>query len=142
MARSHFSYNGGTLLIGATDDGEPVCLEEDCALVKAPNADGFVNRLDTLFETALLTGRESLLQNEVVKSRLQTSWPTSSIVSTESQGGTPKQAGHGCSAVVPRPHRSSSCHLAGTVAALGEWGGHATWARRKADQVGWTNAPR
>ena len=44
---------GGTLLIGATDDGEPVGLDDDYAQVKPPNADGYVNWLDTLFENNL-----------------------------------------------------------------------------------------
>ena len=44
---------GGTLLIGVTDSGEPVGLDDDYALVKPPNADGYVNWLDTLFETNL-----------------------------------------------------------------------------------------
>jgi type I restriction enzyme R subunit len=42
--------HGGTLLIGVTDDGEPVGLEDDYAQVKPSNADGFVNWLDTLFD--------------------------------------------------------------------------------------------
>ncbi|MCY3609600.1 MAG: HsdR family type I site-specific deoxyribonuclease [Acidimicrobiaceae bacterium] len=45
--------HGGTLLIGVTDDGEPVGLDDDYALVKPPNADGLVNWLDTLFENSL-----------------------------------------------------------------------------------------
>ena len=45
--------HGGTLLIGVTDDGEPVGLDDDYALVKPPNADGFVNWLDTLFDNSL-----------------------------------------------------------------------------------------
>ena len=45
--------HGGTLLIGVTDDGEPVGLEADYALVKPPNADGLVNWLDTLFDNSL-----------------------------------------------------------------------------------------
>ncbi|MCY3893337.1 MAG: HsdR family type I site-specific deoxyribonuclease [Acidimicrobiaceae bacterium] len=45
--------HGGTLLIGVTDEGEPVGLDEDYALVKPPNADGLVNWLDTLFENSL-----------------------------------------------------------------------------------------
>ena len=45
--------HGGTLLIGVTDDGEPVGLEADYALVKPPNADGLVNWLDTLFDNTL-----------------------------------------------------------------------------------------
>ena len=45
--------HGGTLLIGVTDDGEPVGLDSDYTLVKPPNADGFVNWLDTLFENNL-----------------------------------------------------------------------------------------
>ena len=44
---------GGTLLIGVTDDREPVGLEDDYAQVKPPNADGYVNWLDTLFENHL-----------------------------------------------------------------------------------------
>ena len=44
---------GGTLLIGVTDGGEPVGLDDDYALVKPSNADGYVNWLDTLFETNL-----------------------------------------------------------------------------------------
>ncbi len=45
--------HGGTLLIGVTDDGEPVGLADDYAQVKPPNADGFVNWLDTLFDSRL-----------------------------------------------------------------------------------------
>ncbi len=45
--------HGGTLLIGVTDDGEPVGLADDYALVKPSNADGFVNWLDTLFDSRL-----------------------------------------------------------------------------------------
>ena len=41
---------GGTLLIGVTDDGEPVGLDDDYAQVSPPNADAYVNWLDTLFE--------------------------------------------------------------------------------------------
>ena len=44
---------GGTLLVGVTDGGEPVGLDDDYALVRPPNADGYVNWLDTLFETNL-----------------------------------------------------------------------------------------
>ena len=44
---------GGTLLIGVTDRGEPVGLEDDYTQVKPPNADGYVNWLDTLFENNL-----------------------------------------------------------------------------------------
>ncbi len=44
---------GGTLLIGVTDDRQPVGLHDDYAQVKPPNADGFVNWLDTLFEHSL-----------------------------------------------------------------------------------------
>ena len=44
---------GGTLLIGVTDGGEPVGLDDDYAQVKPPNADGYVNWLDTLFENSL-----------------------------------------------------------------------------------------
>ena len=41
---------GGTLLIGVTDNREPVGLDNDYTQVKPPNADGYVNWLDTLFE--------------------------------------------------------------------------------------------
>ena len=41
---------GGTLLIGVTDNGEPVGLDDDYAQVSPPNADAYVNWLDTLFE--------------------------------------------------------------------------------------------
>ena len=41
---------GGTLLIGVTDDGEPVGLQNDYAQVSPPHADAYVNWLDTLFE--------------------------------------------------------------------------------------------
>ena len=44
---------GGTLLIGVTDGGKPVGLADDYAQVKPPNADGYVNWLDTLFENNL-----------------------------------------------------------------------------------------
>ena len=44
---------GGTLLIGVTDNREPVGLDDDYAQVKPPNADGYVNWLDTLFENHL-----------------------------------------------------------------------------------------
>ena len=44
---------GGTLLIGVTDGGEPVGLDDDYNQVKPPNADGYVNSLDTLFENNL-----------------------------------------------------------------------------------------
>ena len=44
---------GGTLLIGVTDDRQPVGLHDDYAQVKPANADGFVNWLDTLFENSL-----------------------------------------------------------------------------------------
>ena len=44
---------GGTLLIGVTDSREPVGLDADYAQVKPPNADGYVNWLDTLFENNL-----------------------------------------------------------------------------------------
>ena len=44
---------GGTLLIGATDNGEPVGLDDDYAQVSPPNADAYVNWLDTLFEHTL-----------------------------------------------------------------------------------------
>ena len=44
---------GGTLLIGVTDDGEPVGLDDDYAQVTPPNADAYVNWLDTLFDNSL-----------------------------------------------------------------------------------------
>ena len=44
---------GGTLLIGVTNSREPVGLDDDYAQVKPPNADGYVNWLDTLFENNL-----------------------------------------------------------------------------------------
>ena len=44
---------GGTLLIGVTDDGEPVGLDDDYAQVKPPAADDYVNWLDTLLEHSL-----------------------------------------------------------------------------------------
>jgi type I restriction enzyme R subunit len=44
---------GGTLLIGVTDDGTPVGLDDDYAQVKPPDADGYINWLDTLFENTL-----------------------------------------------------------------------------------------
>ena len=45
--------HGGTLLIGVTDNGDPVGLHDDYAQVKPRNADGFVNWLDTLFDNRL-----------------------------------------------------------------------------------------
>lgn len=44
---------GGTLLIGVNDDGHPVGLGPDYALVGPPNADGFVNWLDTVLDNTL-----------------------------------------------------------------------------------------
>ncbi len=44
---------GGTLLIGVTDGREPVGLADDYALVKPPNADGYVGWLDTLLDNSL-----------------------------------------------------------------------------------------
>jgi type I restriction enzyme R subunit len=44
---------GGTLLIGVDDDGNPVGLEPDYALVKPSNRDGYVNWLDTMLQNAL-----------------------------------------------------------------------------------------
>ena len=44
---------GGTLLIGVTDDGSPVGLDDDYAQVSPPNADAYVNWLDTLFDNSL-----------------------------------------------------------------------------------------
>ena len=44
---------GGTLLIGVTDNGEPVGLHDDCIQVRPPDADGYVNWLDTLFKNNL-----------------------------------------------------------------------------------------
>ena len=45
--------HGGTLLIGVADNGEPIGLSDDYALVRPSNADGFVNWLDTLFDNHL-----------------------------------------------------------------------------------------
>lgn len=39
--------DGGTLFIGVNDQREPIGLAHDAALVKPPNADGFVNWLTT-----------------------------------------------------------------------------------------------
>ena len=50
---SMLNDRGGTLLIGVTDGREPVGLDDDYAQVKPPNADGYVNWLDTLFENNL-----------------------------------------------------------------------------------------
>ena len=44
---------GGTLLIGVTDNGEPVGLQDDYAQVTPSNADAYVNWLDTLLENNL-----------------------------------------------------------------------------------------
>lgn len=44
---------GGTLLIGVDDDGQPVGLEPDYQRVKPDNADGFVNWLDTMLQHTL-----------------------------------------------------------------------------------------
>lgn len=44
---------GGTLLIGVTDAREPIGLDDDYALVKPANADGYVGWLDTLREMSL-----------------------------------------------------------------------------------------
>jgi type I restriction enzyme R subunit len=44
---------GGTLLIGVTNDRQPVGLDDDYALVQPSNADGYVNWLDTMLENAL-----------------------------------------------------------------------------------------
>ena len=44
---------GGTLLIGVTDDRQPVGLHDDYAQVIPSNADGYINWLDTLFENSL-----------------------------------------------------------------------------------------
>ena len=44
---------GGALLIGVTDDREPVGLQDDYAQVNPPNADGFISWLNTLFENNL-----------------------------------------------------------------------------------------
>ena len=44
---------GGTLLIGVTDNGEPVGLDDDYDQVSPPNADAYVNWLDTLFDNSL-----------------------------------------------------------------------------------------
>ena len=44
---------GGTLLIGVDDNGHPVGLDHDFALVKPTNRDGYVNWLDTMLQHAL-----------------------------------------------------------------------------------------
>lgn len=44
---------GGTLLIGVNDRGQPVGLDSDYALVGPQNADGFINWLDTMLENTL-----------------------------------------------------------------------------------------
>lgn len=44
---------GGTLLIGVNDRGQPVGLDSDYAHFKPQNADGFVNWLDTMLENSL-----------------------------------------------------------------------------------------
>ena len=44
---------GGTLLIGVTDNREPIGLDDDYAQVNPHNADGYVNWLDTLFDNTL-----------------------------------------------------------------------------------------
>ena len=44
---------GGTLLIGVTDDGAPAGLDDDYAQVNPPNAEAYVNWLNTLFEHSL-----------------------------------------------------------------------------------------
>ena len=44
---------GGTLLIGVDDDGNPIGLDRDYACVTPPTADGFVNWLDTMLQNAL-----------------------------------------------------------------------------------------
>ena len=47
--------NGGTLLIGVTDDGQPVGLEADWASLKRKDLDGFEQRLMELIATSLGT---------------------------------------------------------------------------------------
>ncbi|MES9520638.1 HsdR family type I site-specific deoxyribonuclease [Streptomyces capoamus] len=44
---------GGTLLIGVNDHGQPVGLDPDYAQVSPQNADGFVNWLDTMLDNTL-----------------------------------------------------------------------------------------
>ena len=44
---------GGTLLIGVNDNGEPVGLDADYQLVKPPDRDGYVNWLDTMLQNSL-----------------------------------------------------------------------------------------
>ena len=44
---------GGTLLIGVTDNGTPIGLEDDYARVSPPNAEVYVNWLSTLFKRSL-----------------------------------------------------------------------------------------
>jgi type I restriction enzyme, R subunit len=45
--------DGGTLFIGVADDRTPIGLAHDCAVVKPPTADGFVNWLTTHLINAL-----------------------------------------------------------------------------------------
>lgn len=45
--------DGGTLFIGVGDDRQPIGLDHDCAVVKPPDADGFVNWLTTHLSNAL-----------------------------------------------------------------------------------------
>ena len=44
---------GGTLLIGVNDNGEPVGLDADYKLVKPPDRDGYVNWLDPMLQNSL-----------------------------------------------------------------------------------------
>ncbi|MDQ3575646.1 MAG: DUF3387 domain-containing protein, partial [Actinomycetota bacterium] len=57
--------HGGTLLIGVSDSGAPVGLDDDFQLVKPPNADGYIGWLDTLLETSLGHGGAHRVQIRV-----------------------------------------------------------------------------
>ena len=59
--------HGGTLLIGVTDDREPVGLNDDYPLVKPPNADGFVNWLDTLFDNRLTICMDNVNDHDICR---------------------------------------------------------------------------
>ena len=65
---------GGTLLIGITDGGEPVGLDHDYNQVKPPNADGYINWLDTLFrETTSATQAPTASPSASTRSMAKTS---------------------------------------------------------------------
>jgi type I restriction enzyme R subunit len=56
---------GGTLLVGVSDDGKPVGLDADYAHVQPKNADGFVNWLDTMLESTLGHGGAHRVQTRI-----------------------------------------------------------------------------